>query len=179
MYKLYQLSIQFIIPSQDGTTKTLTKASITLNDCLACSGCITSAESVLIGQQSNVEFLKICDGIRDGCEYRLYDNMVVSISHQPVLSFAAKFKIPPLEARSKLSGLFRKLGASYVYDLTLATEMSLLECGRDLVERFRTGSSNRSKLPVIASACPGQWHARKHSNNEINSFSDNLTTTVT
>jgi len=102
-----------------------------------------------------VEFLKICDGIRDGCEYRLYDNMVVSISHQPVLSFAAKFKIPPLEARSKLSGLFRKLGASYVYDLTLAAEMSLLECGRDFVERFRTGSSNRSKLPVIASACPG------------------------
>ncbi len=26
-------------------------AKITLNDCLACSGCITSAESILIDQQ--------------------------------------------------------------------------------------------------------------------------------
>jgi iron only hydrogenase large subunit-like protein len=28
------------------------KATVTLNDCLACSGCITSAESVLIEQMS-------------------------------------------------------------------------------------------------------------------------------
>ena len=30
----------------DGSTKKLPKAQITLADCLACSGCITSAESV-------------------------------------------------------------------------------------------------------------------------------------
>lgn len=35
------------------------KAKITLNDCLACSGCITSAESVLITQQSHEEFFKV------------------------------------------------------------------------------------------------------------------------
>jgi len=29
-----------------------TKATVTLNDCLACSGCITSAESVLVEQMS-------------------------------------------------------------------------------------------------------------------------------
>jgi hypothetical protein len=32
------------------------KASITLQDCLACSGCVTSAESVLITSQSAKEF---------------------------------------------------------------------------------------------------------------------------
>lgn len=35
------------------------KAKITLNDCLACSGCITSAESVLITQQSHEELFKV------------------------------------------------------------------------------------------------------------------------
>lgn len=33
------------------------KATITLNDCLACSGCVTSAETILIEQMSITEFL--------------------------------------------------------------------------------------------------------------------------
>ena len=36
----------------------LKKAEITLNDCLACSGCITSAESVLIAEQSQEELYR-------------------------------------------------------------------------------------------------------------------------
>lgn len=32
---------------------------ITLADCLACSGCITSAESVLVTQQSQEELLRV------------------------------------------------------------------------------------------------------------------------
>ncbi len=39
----------------DGSSRRLAKASITLADCLACSGCITSAETVLIEQQSGQE----------------------------------------------------------------------------------------------------------------------------
>jgi iron only hydrogenase large subunit-like protein len=42
----------------DGSQKKLEKASITLADCLACSGCITSAESVLIEQQSSAELMR-------------------------------------------------------------------------------------------------------------------------
>ena len=42
----------------DGSQKKLAKASITLADCLACSGCITSAETVLIEQQSGEELMK-------------------------------------------------------------------------------------------------------------------------
>ena len=36
-------------------------AQISLTDCLACSGCVTSAETVLIQQHSNEEFLKLFD----------------------------------------------------------------------------------------------------------------------
>ena len=36
-------------------------AQVSLQDCLACSGCVTSAETVLIQQHSNAEFLKLFD----------------------------------------------------------------------------------------------------------------------
>lgn len=35
------------------------KVEISLSDCLACSGCITSAESVLVTQQSQEEILRV------------------------------------------------------------------------------------------------------------------------
>ncbi|KAJ7306105.1 hypothetical protein JRQ81_010471 [Phrynocephalus forsythii] len=44
---------------EDGASQKLEKAKITLNDCLACSGCITSAESILITQQSHEELAKV------------------------------------------------------------------------------------------------------------------------
>ena len=47
----------FCFMQEGGSTK-LEKAKITLNDCLACSGCITSAESVLITQQSQAELYR-------------------------------------------------------------------------------------------------------------------------
>lgn len=46
---------------QDGGTQRLEKAKISLDDCLACSGCVTSAETVLITQQSHEELRKILD----------------------------------------------------------------------------------------------------------------------
>ena len=42
-----------IVPSKTTDVKA---AEISLNDCLACSGCVTSAESVLIMAQSTEEF---------------------------------------------------------------------------------------------------------------------------
>lgn len=39
----------------------LPKVSVTLSDCLACSGCVTSAESVLISQQGPEELLKVLE----------------------------------------------------------------------------------------------------------------------
>jgi hypothetical protein len=44
---------------RDGATQKLQKVEISLSDCLACSGCITSAESVLVTQQSQDEILRI------------------------------------------------------------------------------------------------------------------------
>jgi len=122
---------------------------------LACSGCITSAESVLVEQQNHLEFLKLKDQLRTNDEERMYDQLVISISLQPILSFATKYQLSPQEARAKLSGLFRQLGASLVYDIEFATHISLLECCRDFVSRFREKQVNKQAVPVLASACPG------------------------
>jgi hypothetical protein len=45
----------------ESSSKKLEKAQISLDDCLACSGCVTSAETVLINQQSIDELLKIIE----------------------------------------------------------------------------------------------------------------------
>jgi hypothetical protein len=44
-----------------GVETKLAKAQITLNDCLACSGCVTSAETVLIQLQSAEELYRILE----------------------------------------------------------------------------------------------------------------------
>ena len=41
-------------------------AKITLNDCLACSGCITSAESVLVAQHNSDELIRRLRGAGSG-----------------------------------------------------------------------------------------------------------------
>ena len=49
------------IESKKETKNVKTKVEISLGDCLACSGCITSAETVLITQQSFEELYKVID----------------------------------------------------------------------------------------------------------------------
>jgi len=41
------------------------KAEISLSDCLACSGCVTSAETVLMEQQSAKKFLDMAELIQE------------------------------------------------------------------------------------------------------------------
>ena len=61
---------------------------------------------MLIGEQNHIEFLKLCKEIQSSSESRLYDNLIVGLSCQPILSFANKFQLSPEEARAKLTGIF-------------------------------------------------------------------------
>ena len=53
----YEVSAEGSTSATEG--RKLKKAEITLNDCLACSGCVTSAESVLVAMQSHEEVYKV------------------------------------------------------------------------------------------------------------------------
>ncbi|XP_010001848.1 PREDICTED: cytosolic Fe-S cluster assembly factor NARFL [Chaetura pelagica] len=140
--------------NQDGGAQKLEKAKITLNDCLACSGCITSAESVLITQQSHEELSKVLalNKAASPSEQKL---VVVSVSPQSRASLAARYKMGVLETAKKLTMFFKSLGVHYVLDTTFSRNFSLLESQREFVKRFRMQAEDKKALPMLASACPG------------------------
>uniref|UniRef100_A0A2I3HF31 Cytosolic iron-sulfur assembly component 3 n=1 Tax=Nomascus leucogenys TaxID=61853 RepID=A0A2I3HF31_NOMLE len=116
--------------NQDGGTRRLEKAKVSLNDCLACSGCITSAETVLITQQSHEELKKVLDANKMAApsQQRL---VVVSVSPQSRASLAARFQLNPTDTARKLTSFFKKIGVHFVFDTAFSRHFSLLESQRE------------------------------------------------
>ncbi|NXX40864.1 NARFL factor, partial [Tricholaema leucomelas] len=141
---------------QNGKAQKLEKAKITLNDCLACSGCITSAESVLITQQSHEELCRMLSSNKSAApsEQKL---VVVSVSPQSRASLAARCQMSVLETAKKLTAFLKSLGkcVHYVFDTTFSRNFSLLESQREFVKRFQKQAEDKKALPMLASACPG------------------------
>ncbi|RVE54968.1 hypothetical protein evm_000335 [Chilo suppressalis] len=143
-----------------GKEQKLQKVEITLADCLACSGCITSAESVLVTRQSQEELLRVF-------KERKYTNnkgitkdvslIVISLSPQPVLSLAVRYNLSAEEATKKLAGYFKSLGADMVLDMTIAEDLSLLEAQQEFLERYQNQQNDPTSknLPMLSSSCPG------------------------
>ncbi|KNZ80553.1 Cytosolic Fe-S cluster assembly factor NAR1 [Termitomyces sp. J132] len=165
--------------------KKLEQAQINLNDCLACSGCITSAESVLITLQSHTEVLtflesnkKILDASSAISSSEVYKIPIISISPQTLASFAAataasastlsspQHPTPRQILRRIRRFCIESLGFSLVFDTTFARHLALQEhvaefterLDREKLERDVTNDSvdeSRRGLPMLASACPG------------------------
>ncbi|KAJ3048070.1 hypothetical protein HK097_010911 [Rhizophlyctis rosea] len=143
----------------DGVEQKLEKASITLNDCLACSGCITSAESVLVTMQSQHELYKVLEanGMAQA-ENRPQDHrtIIISISPQSRASIASKYHLTPLQTHKRLLHFFTKLGCHHTFDTSFSRDFSLLESAKEFVRRYRKHDSQKGGvLPMLASACPG------------------------
>ncbi|XP_075942169.1 cytosolic Fe-S cluster assembly factor narfl [Anarhichas minor] len=143
----------YVQVNQDGGKQKLEKAKITLNDCLACSGCITSAESVLISQQSHEELLKVLrNNESSDTEQKV---VVVSVSPQSRASLAARFELSSSEAGRRLTSFFKGLGVHHVIETSFSRTFSLLESQREFVERFQRKEQDGKSLPMLTSACPG------------------------
>ena len=121
----------------------LDKAQITLNDCLACSGCITSAESVLIQSQSDEEVKKV---LKDTNIVK-----IVSISPQSLASLSSPLQssVDLVKMMRRLSSKLKSIGFDYVFDVTFARHLSLIEMSNEFKRK------QRENLPLLASACPG------------------------
>lgn len=149
-------------------------ASISLTDCLACSGCVTSAEAVLVSLQSHTEVLNTLDshpaidaGTRLANPHEPLPQdaklFVASVSPQVRASIAATFDISERKAGRlieqflsgsqglRLGGL-QKSGFSYVFDTNRMREACLM-LGADEVADALADKSHPK--PVITSACPG------------------------
>lgn len=142
-------------------TKKLQKVEITLADCLACSGCITSAEGVLITQQSQEEVLKILRENKEHKQAERFDDIrtiVCTVSQQSIISLAHKYNINAEEAAQHLSGYFKALGVDYVLHTKISDDLALIESRNEFVERFKSENIDRAaspNLPMLASSCPG------------------------
>uniref|UniRef100_UPI0037E7746E cytosolic Fe-S cluster assembly factor narfl n=1 Tax=Semicossyphus pulcher TaxID=241346 RepID=UPI0037E7746E len=144
----------YVQVNQDGAKQKLEKAKITLNDCLACSGCITSAETVLITQQSHEELFKVLrnNQVAGAAEQKL---VVVSVSPQSRASLAARYDLSSSDAGRRLTAFFKGLGVHHVFDTSFSRTFSLLESEREFLERFQRKEQDSKCLPMLTSACPG------------------------
>jgi len=122
---------------------------VSLSDCLACSGCVTSAETVLLEQQSVDEFVATTSRARaDGL------TIIASVSPQSVMSLGAAYGMSMEEARGRLSGLFKSaFGAARVFDTSFSRDLALVETYAEFSERHRNVET--TEAPMVASACPG------------------------
>ncbi|XP_020268477.1 protein NAR1 [Asparagus officinalis] len=124
---------------------------ISLKDCLACSGCITSAETVMLEKQSLDELISHINSDK---------HVIVSLSPQSRASLAAYFDLTPVQVFRKLTGFFKSLGVKAVYDTSSSRDLSLIECCNEFISRYNqhnlsTGKEYGSTIPMISSACPG------------------------
>jgi len=149
---------------------------VTLSDCLACSGCVTSAETVLLQEQSGEEFCKRAASA---------PLTVVSISGEARTSLAAAFRESPLQALQRAAEALRRLGADHVLDCSAAEAVALLEGKAEFLRRYhaqhsapgvvsggsssstsraalgshKTAADNKPgpslQLPLLSSHCPG------------------------
>eukprot|EP01029_Cantina_marsupialis_P014883 TRINITY_DN3257_c0_g1_i1.p1 TRINITY_DN3257_c0_g1~~TRINITY_DN3257_c0_g1_i1.p1 ORF type:complete len:553 (+),score=190.56 TRINITY_DN3257_c0_g1_i1:98-1756(+) len=112
-------------------------ASVSLDDCLACSGCVTSAEAVLIQEQSSKQLF---DSVKD----EKFALKVVSISAQTIASVAYHFDISLTAAFSKMKQWLHSIGVDCVIDTGVANDISLLETEAEFRVRLKN-TSGKSK----------------------------------
>ena len=140
-------------------------ARITLNDCLACSGCVTTEEAAFVTQQKTSEFLQ---RLQDGNDQLV----VVSVSTAAWGGLGVHYQLGLRETFRRLSSLFKSLGCHHVFDCDLANDLHLAQVAAEFVERFRTtqaassgggGAAASAPLPLLTASCPGwvQYAERK------------------
>ncbi|KAL8926481.1 MAG: hypothetical protein Q9172_001784 [Xanthocarpia lactea] len=175
LHNSYEVTTEDKLPTQDHAP-----AQISLTDCLACSGCVTSAEAVLISLQSHSEVLDTLDA-HPSIPIR-YDNLaeelghrvnegkifVASVSPQVRASIAATYGISELKAGWMIdqllggpfglaSGGRHGSGFTWIVD-TNAMREACLVLGADEVATSTSSplmDTPAPKKPVLTSACPG------------------------
>ena len=134
------------------TTPEGKKIEISLDDCLACSGCITSAEEIMLQQHNIDEIIKVLDNKKNKA------NLIVSIgiSSQSLASLCVKNNIDQTDViesyRKVTRQLLKQSGIDYIFDYTWATAVALESTFEYFVSEEE---NNQIKKPILCSACPG------------------------
>ncbi|ODV76894.1 nuclear architecture related protein [Suhomyces tanzawaensis NRRL Y-17324] len=134
----------------DGKQKTLSPAQISLSDCLACSGCITSAEEILVAQHSHDELIRALTDSRENPDSTKV--FVASVSHQSRASIATAFDLSVESVDKLLINLFvHQMGFAYVVGTAVGRKLSLIQEAQNIIHKKETGFQG----PLLSSICPG------------------------
>ncbi|CAM1506966.1 Fc.00g066070.m01.CDS01 [Cosmosporella sp. VM-42] len=173
---------EVILDGQQPTANPNAPAQISLTDCLACSGCVTSAEAVLVSLQSHAEVLSTLDAAPalrvvgpddngkfkvEGLENEEAKLFVASVSPQTRANLAAACggDVSERQAGNMLDNLLRgpngisqggkwKNEFHWVVDTNVAREVNLVLGADEVLSSSRPGIVAPSK-PILASSCPG------------------------
>ena len=171
-----ELEHEVVIDGQHPTPSTNAPAQISLTDCLACSGCVTSAEAVLVSLQSHNELVNVLDQapalqIRqdgdgtfkvDGLENPDSKLFVASVSPQTRASLAAAtgHGVTKRDAGRMISQLLAghdglRAGGKWNNAFTWVTDTNAARTAcLVLGAEEATGNSKLAK-PILTSSCPG------------------------
>lgn len=175
----YEVTTEEKLAANGGGGDSSSNAQISLTDCLACSGCVTSAEAVLVSLQSHEEVITTLDRNRSlswqdaqaGHDGKVF---VASVSPQTRANIAATYGVSEKEAGYMIEDLLRgphglpstgmhNSGFEWVLD-TNATRQLCLDAGvQELLDAAQPATSpsrdgtvhERPRKPVLSSACPG------------------------
>jgi iron only hydrogenase large subunit-like protein len=137
-------------------------ASVSLNDCLACSGCVTSAEANLIADQGIDKFKQI---LQEKKVSTSKPTIFLIISPQSRASLTHMFNLgldnndknkwTLAETFLKLSTLFKQMGVDYILDGSSAGDIALIESREEFVHKWiKNYKTNNNKREVIWSKPP-------------------------
>jgi iron only hydrogenase large subunit-like protein len=118
-------------------------AAVSLNDCLACSGCVTSAETVLIQEQS---FLKLLERLGDHA--RSDEIVIVCLSPQSIASMATFVGTSSSDIFLHIATMLKDLGVHYVVDASSAGDVALIEAREEFLRRHHNGRSTLWSKPA-------------------------------
>lgn len=139
----------------------LEKVSITLSDCLACSGCITSSEEIMLQRQSHNVFL---DAMKDrGGNENI--KLAISISPQCRLSMATHYDMDIKEFDLCFTNFFKKqFNAKFVVGIQMGRNVNIKQTIDKLnawkIEKQKNELENGDHddtilKPKLSASCPG------------------------
>ena len=111
--------------------------------CLGCGQCIITCPKKVLQPKNDI--YKFFDAKKEGkvCIAYIAPGARVSIGDD------FGYKLGTVLG-TKLVGLLKKLGFKYVFDVTFAADLTIMEESKELLERVKSGKN----LPMITSCCP-------------------------
>ncbi|GAV55357.1 hypothetical protein ZYGR_0AS06810 [Zygosaccharomyces rouxii] len=126
------------------------KVSISLQDCLACAGCITSSEEVLLSKQSHTVFLDAWKKLPSSSKI-----LVISVAPQCRLSLAQYFEIPLLQMDTALLNIFANvLHCRYAVGTEAGRAIAIQHTNEQLM-KLKKQQGTKKNPPRLCSICPG------------------------